>query len=398
MGFCLREGLPKCENYPIARNLIPQSPVLVFRNPQAEHHPFKSFCTWCCCIFCGFIFFLILISLGAKKDLDRDKLTLAYEGKEYESRHFPRPLPVGTRNFSTSSGRSTVVPDARNTVKPTVLKNETIPELTKNTCSTSTCKNLAGAMKSLIKESTPPCQDFYEHACGNTQGFQNYLNKIQIDNFHEKFKESFKEIANFLEHSPKELMMPSEKNLKKVYQKCLNRGNRDVEDLMKTLTEEFKWPFHEKEKYKRNIHVVNDILSKLIKLNPKALQLFEVVGKDKQLIIRPSFCHGKHDPIDTNALQIIFNIISKNPESDVRKLLENSLHVALEVDKAREYCTEISPPIHHKKEFNVDFDRSHIDFIRIFQLENISPEEVLSHLNFTDYFEIFQKDVSPKAF
>ncbi|ULU08018.1 hypothetical protein L3Y34_019233 [Caenorhabditis briggsae] len=341
---------------------------------------FKDCCTWCCCICCSIILFLFLTSLGGKRDLGR--IQMEYERFE------------NINNFSlshTPPGGPKPSEPPKHPDRPT----KTPQDRKRITCMTEPCVRVAETMKSLMKPTTSPCTDFYEHACGNFESLEAQKSLIHQERYYEESITALKTAAGFMENRIDEIALPAEINLRKVYMKCLRRDHRDVEDLMETLRTDFLWPFDDR----RDLTwtgVVNHILGKLIKLSPKSLQIFKITEVDKKLIIRSSFCHGRHKAIDQTLVTKFFTSVSKDSENEVRKNLEKSLRIALELDKFREYCTERDPPKDRNREFVVDYDISNINFVAIIGSilgpNKLSDQQIESHIKFEESHEFFDEN------
>ncbi|CAO4366776.1 unnamed protein product [Caenorhabditis nigoni] len=342
---------------------------------------FKDCCTWCCCICCFIILFLFLTSLGAKRDLGR--IQMEYEQFENTNNFSLSQIPpVGPSGPPKHPGRHTKAPKSGTSQK-------------RPTCITEPCVKVAETMKSLMSPTTPPCDDFYEHACGNFESIEFKKSEIQYKKYYEESITALKTAAGFMENRIDEIALPAEKNLRKVYMKCLRRDHRDVEDLMETLRTDFLWPFEDRKDLTWT-GVVNHILGKLIKLSPKSLQIFQITEIDKKLIIRSSFCHGRHKAIDQKLVTKFFDAVSKDPENEVRKNLEKSLRIALELDKFREYCTERDPPKDRNREFVVDNEISNINFVAIIGSilgpNKLSDRQIESHIEFEESHEFFDEN------
>ncbi|XP_055353229.1 membrane metallo-endopeptidase-like 1 [Paramacrobiotus metropolitanus] len=93
-------------------------------------------------------------------------------------------------------------------------------ESTNSVCDTQACKNAAKKILERINTTADPCDDFYQHACGNwMQNHEILDNETLVDEFYYLQKKLEKIGQNLLDNVTKD-PFPSEVKMKHLYRQC----------------------------------------------------------------------------------------------------------------------------------------------------------------------------------
>ncbi|CAI2347121.1 unnamed protein product [Caenorhabditis sp. 36 PRJEB53466] len=345
------------QNYHIPEDSVPP-PLLEFRTrsdaPKSEKNP-SSLC------FGLFLIALLLVGLWILMSLGQGP---------------PETVPVA-RGFV----------DVAMVTEQTAQSETSREKVIRPTCLTENCQKLVDKLHSMIKPEVSPCDDFYKHACGNYRPDRNETQKLD-EAFERETEIAFAAVAEFLKQSSSKSLLPSESVLQKVYWKC-EAAKRDqkaaIDHLRDDLRLVFGWPTNfvkanEKVREKGNFEEfrVQNLMAKILKMNPNSLPFFQIQGHRKTLQIEPAFCEPDYAPIDKELVRRVFQKLNDNNDAVTQEWMEETLGYALKIDEKGVECSKTVVANHViTSAEELDMKTSRVDFVKI--LKEMTDAQVENH-------------------